>query len=50
MRLADWIVIGAWAMAVAGWLSHWNAYTNLALTMGAMVLTITLLVGRREEG
>lgn len=27
---------------IIGWASHWNAYTNLTLTLGAAVLWLTL--------
>lgn len=30
-----------WLVACVGWASHWNAYTNLFLTLGGGVLWLT---------
>jgi len=36
-------------VAVVGWASHWNAYTNLSLTLGSFVLWYTLVAATRKR-
>lgn len=43
------VIVGAtFSLALAGWLLHWNAYTNLMLTLGSGVLTATAITAAHD--
>lgn len=37
-------------LATSGWIWHWNAYTNLSLTLGAVALWATYITAWRHRG